>query len=142
VIVDVDERSLSTIGQWPWRRDVMGSLIARLREMGAATIALDIVFAEPDRVGDSGGSDRRPTARPRATSDEALAATLRDGRVVLGYAMRFDNVPAEGNACVLHPVGPRSFMWEMKRAMRLTFRQVAPCAILRCWRRRQALRVS
>ena len=106
VIVDVDERSLSTIGQWPWRRDVMGSLIARLREMGAATIALDIVFAEPDRVGDSGGSDRRPTARPRATSDEALAATLRDGRVVLGYAMRFDNVPAEGNACVLHPVGP------------------------------------
>ena len=40
VIVDVDERSLSTIGQWPWRRDLMGSLIARLRELGAATIAL------------------------------------------------------------------------------------------------------
>ena len=106
VIVDVDERSLSTIGQWPWRRDLMGTLIARLREMGAATVALDIVFAEPDRGGDSGNSDQRPGASARATSDESLAATLHDGRVVLGYAMRFDNFPAEGSECVLHPVSP------------------------------------
>jgi len=106
VIVDVDERSLSTIGQWPWRRDLIGRLIARLREMGAATVALDIVFAEPDRGGDSGGSDRPPVASARATSDEALAATLRDGRVVLGNAMRFDNFPAEGSECALHPVSP------------------------------------
>src|SRR5689334_393695 len=49
VIVDIDERSLSTIGQWPWRRDVIGELIARLRDMGASTIALDIIFAEADR---------------------------------------------------------------------------------------------
>jgi adenylate cyclase len=25
VIVDVDERSLSTIGQWPWRRDSLAA---------------------------------------------------------------------------------------------------------------------
>jgi adenylate cyclase len=106
VIVDVDERSLSTIGQWPWRRDLIGRLIAGLREMGAATIALDIVFAEPDRYGDPGGSDQRPDASPRHTSDEALAATLREGRVVLGHAMRFDNAPPAGGACVLHPVAP------------------------------------
>ena len=56
VIVDVDERSLTTIGQWPWRRDRIGDLIARLRDMGAATVALDMVFAEPDRYGDPGGS--------------------------------------------------------------------------------------
>ena len=30
MIVDVDDRSLTTIGQWPWRRDVIGELIARL----------------------------------------------------------------------------------------------------------------
>jgi adenylate cyclase len=106
VIVDVDERSLSTIGQWPWRRDLIGGLIARLRDMGAATVALDIVFAEPDRYGDPGGSNQRPEARTRATSDEALAATLREGRVVLGHAMRFDNAPPEASACVLHPVAP------------------------------------
>src|SRR5688572_14486747 len=43
VIVDVDERSLSAVGQWPWRRDVVGSLIDRLRDMGATTVALDII---------------------------------------------------------------------------------------------------
>jgi HD-GYP domain-containing protein (c-di-GMP phosphodiesterase class II) len=102
----VDERSLSAIGQWPWRRDLIGDLIARLREMGAATIALDMVFAEPDRYGDPGDSDQRPTPGARITSDEALAATLREGRVVIGYAMRFDDVQSERSACVLHPVSP------------------------------------
>ncbi|HYM24529.1 MAG TPA: CHASE2 domain-containing protein [Vicinamibacterales bacterium] len=93
VIVDIDERSLSTIGQWPWQRDMVGRLIARLREMGASTVAVDIIFAEPDRF---------------ATGDDALAATLRDGRVVMGYAMRFDpaDAPAQDRAkCVLHPIG-------------------------------------
>ena len=91
VIIDVDERSLAEIGQWPWRRDLIGKLIARLREMGAATIALDMVFAEPDRSGES--------------FDDSLAATLREGRVVLGNAMRFDDLGARANACELHPVG-------------------------------------
>jgi HD-GYP domain-containing protein (c-di-GMP phosphodiesterase class II) len=106
VIIDVDERSLSTIGQWPWRRDLIGRLIARLREMGAVTIALDMVFAEPDRYGDSSDSDERPNANARHTSDEALAATLREGRVVLGHAMRFDDAPFAGSKCLLHPVAP------------------------------------
>jgi adenylate cyclase len=106
VIVDVDERSLSTIGQWPWRRDLIGDLIARLRDMGAKVVALDMVFAEPDRFGDPGGSGHGAEAGARTSSDEALAATLRDGRVVLGHAMRFDGAPFDPNACVLHPVAP------------------------------------
>ena len=102
VIVDVDERSLAAIGQWPWRRDLIGELIARLRNMGAATVALDMVFAEPDRYGDPGST---PNADARHPFDEALAEMLRGGRVVLGYAMRFDE-RAEKHACVLHPVAP------------------------------------
>ena len=47
VIVDIDEESLSKVGQWPWRRDVIGRLIERLRGLGAAVVALDIIFAEP-----------------------------------------------------------------------------------------------
>jgi len=93
VIVDIDERSLSAIGQWPWQRDTVARLIARLREMGASTVAVDIIFAEPDRF---------------ATGDDALAATLREGRVVMGYAMRFDAVDAAARqraGCVLHPIG-------------------------------------
>jgi CHASE2 domain-containing sensor protein len=94
VIVDVDERSLSAFGQWPWRRDLIGELITRMRDLGASTIALDMVFAEPDR---SGGN--------RVATDEALAETLRAGRVVLGYAMTFEGPSSESSACVQHPIG-------------------------------------
>ena len=103
-IIDIDERSLSTIGQWPWRRDLIGELIARLRNMGAATVALDMVFAEPDRYGDPGNADPKPGARH--TFDAALAEMLHGGRVVLGYAMRFDDAASGASACVLHPVAP------------------------------------
>ena len=77
---------------------LVGELIARLRGMGAATVALDLVFAEPDRYGDPGGAHTPSTTNARHTFDEALAATLREGRVVLGYAMRFDDLASEGNA--------------------------------------------
>ena len=59
VIVDIDERSLMTLGQWPWRRDVIGRLITRLRDMGASVIGLDIIFAEADRL-------EMPDPAPRA----------------------------------------------------------------------------
>ncbi len=100
VIVDIDERSLATLGQWPWRRDAVGRLITRLRDMGASTIALDIIFAEPDRfeVRDPGDS---PSS---ATPDDILAGVLRDGRVILGYAFTFDRAPSARLACALHPV--------------------------------------
>jgi adenylate cyclase len=92
VIVDVDERSLAQLGQWPWRRDVVGALVEKLRALGADVIALDIIFAEPDRYE---GDDVRP--------DAALAATVERGRVVLGYALTFDG-EAELKPCVRHPL--------------------------------------
>jgi adenylate cyclase len=90
-IIDVDDRSLSAIGQWPWRRDVIGRLITGLRNAGASAIALDIIFAEPDRAGE--------------TADAALANALRQERVVLGYGLTFDAAQRARTTCVLHPVG-------------------------------------
>jgi adenylate cyclase len=106
VIIDIDERSLSSIGQWPWRRDLIGRLIATVRNMGAAVVALDMVFAEPDRYGDPGGVDPPGAEGGAHAFDEALAVTLREGRVVLGYAMRFDTGAREASGCLLHPVAP------------------------------------
>jgi CHASE2 domain-containing sensor protein len=94
VIVDVDDRSLSAIGQWPWRRDVIGRLVSMIRARGAATVALDIIFAEPDRYESSGTS-----------TDQALAQTLGEGGVVLGYALTFDSPSSQTSPCVQHPLG-------------------------------------
>jgi adenylate cyclase len=93
-IVYVDDRSLTSIGQWPWRRDVVARLITRLRDAGASAIALDIIFAERDR-------DEQPGSSP----DGVLAGVLRDGRVILGYGLTFDAAPRAKNNCVFHPVG-------------------------------------
>jgi len=105
VIVDVDERSLSAIGQWPWRRDVIARLVARVRDMGASAIVLDIIFAESDRYEGQGRSEERSNAAIQATPDDVLAETLRKGRVVLGYGLTFDAAGSAPNACVLHPLG-------------------------------------
>ncbi len=48
-IIDIDDESLARPGPWPWPRTTMGRLIDRLTQMGAAAIALDLVFADPDR---------------------------------------------------------------------------------------------
>ena len=48
-IVDLDDESLARIGQWPWPRTRVAELLERLIQTGAAAIAFDIVFAEPDR---------------------------------------------------------------------------------------------
>jgi adenylate cyclase len=93
VIVDVDERSLSALGQWPWRRDRLGALVERLRALGARAIALDFVFSEPERA-----------SAPQGDADRALAAALHGGRVVLGYALTFGAPAGGGDRCALQPL--------------------------------------
>ncbi len=48
-IIDIDEASLQQYGQWPWPRNLVARLVDRLQEEGAAAIAFDMLFAEPDR---------------------------------------------------------------------------------------------
>ncbi len=49
VIVNIDEKSLQKIGQWPWSRDINAQLIHKINSMNPATIAIDMVFPELDR---------------------------------------------------------------------------------------------
>ncbi len=73
-----------------------GTLITRLRDLGAATIALDIIFAESDRYNGNGVS-----------ADQALADTLRAGGVALGYALTFGASPINRpHACSTRSASP------------------------------------
>ncbi|MCB1523746.1 MAG: adenylate/guanylate cyclase domain-containing protein [Rhodoblastus sp.] len=49
-IVDIDDESLAKLGQWPWPRTRMGGIVKAASGLGAATIAFDMAFAEPDRL--------------------------------------------------------------------------------------------
>ncbi|ODR91184.1 CHASE2 domain-containing protein [Sinorhizobium alkalisoli] len=91
-VVDIDETSLRQFGQWPWPRDRMAALVDRLSDMGAAVIAFDILFAEPDRLSprsvmrDVGGFDPALTAR-LPDNDEIFARAIAGRPTVLGFGL-------------------------------------------------------
>jgi HD-GYP domain-containing protein (c-di-GMP phosphodiesterase class II) len=49
VVVDIDDVSLSALGQWPWPRYRVASLLQRIAVERPAAIALDVLFPEADR---------------------------------------------------------------------------------------------
>ena len=50
VIIDIDEKSLREIGQWPWPRTVLADLFKKSKESGMLVLGLDVLFAEKDRT--------------------------------------------------------------------------------------------
>lgn len=49
-VIDIDEASIGTLGQWPWSRRTVAEIVTRASGLGAAAIGFDIVFSEPDRT--------------------------------------------------------------------------------------------
>ncbi|MTI44947.1 adenylate/guanylate cyclase [Roseibium hamelinense] len=95
-IVDIDEVSIQALGQWPWPRTKLADLTNTLADFGAAVIAYDIVFSEPDRTSPANISDSlRGTMGDQLADalaelpdhDVAFADTLKNAPVVLGFAL-------------------------------------------------------
>lgn len=97
VIVDLDERSLTRYGRWPWPRSQVAELLASIQSLGPRVIGLDILFADLDS---SGGAALGSGAK----SAQVLATTLASGTYVLGYAFSFDPEKNLGNDCFLTPL--------------------------------------
>ena len=96
-ILDIDDESLSRIGQWPWPRDVMAEIVARLNELGASAVVFDMVFSQPDRLSPESLRKMLPK-RPEfeaaregllqiPDNDELFAQTVDGAYVVTGFAM-------------------------------------------------------
>ena len=93
VIIDIDDRSLELVGQWPWSRTVL----ARLTDQtySAAALGFDIVFAEPDRTNPQNLISQYPDnlllkeqLELLPDNDEVFAnAIANHGTVVLGVAV-------------------------------------------------------
>jgi PAS domain S-box-containing protein len=114
VIVDIDEKSLARYGQWPWPRNLLAQLLGTINQSAPASVALDMVLAEPDRTSPLGVQAHRKGKPDHhreisgATGvlpdhDQDLADTLAKGPFVLGYQFLFRNVPKPQTSRELHP---------------------------------------
>lgn len=75
VLVAIDERSIASIGRWPWRRALHAELLQQISQQQPLAIGMDILFTEDD------------TTNP--LDDALLASAIRgSGRVVLPVMMQ------------------------------------------------------
>lgn len=90
-VIDVDDASLARTGQWPWPRRIMADLTDKLAQSGAAVIAFDVVFAEPDRYAPAAILDELPASAER----DALRASLEaQGKLASDpLALAFERAP-------------------------------------------------
>jgi adenylate cyclase len=96
-VVSIDDESLALLGQWPWPRTQIAVLVQRLAAMGAAAIAFDVVFSEPDRTSPGqvlplwAGQAQDPAIAALAERlpdhDRALAQAIAGTPTVLGYPL-------------------------------------------------------
>jgi adenylate cyclase len=95
-VVAIDDDALAAVGQWPWPRSRMAELAQRLVELGAATVAFAIIFAEPDRLSpaqvarqlpDSAADERvRAVLAGLPDNDQLFASTIQTLPSVLSFA--------------------------------------------------------
>jgi adenylate cyclase len=85
-VVDIDDETIRRLGQWPWPRTDVARLTDALTEAGAAAIAFDIVYSEPDRTSPARAAEIL-RANPEARGDYAEIAALTDHDELLGQAM-------------------------------------------------------
>ncbi|MBI9089816.1 MAG: adenylate/guanylate cyclase domain-containing protein [Desulfobacterium sp.] len=104
VIVDIDEKSLQTIGQWPWPRNILATLTDNIHKAGPKALGFDMVFPEPDRSSPSRFLEeiKKALPMPETTSpllqhlkgldhDRIFGTAVSQGNTVLGYVFQTRN---------------------------------------------------
>lgn len=124
-ILDVDDRSLTEVGQWPWPRTEIAAMTEKAMQAGAVALAFDIIFSEPDRLSPERIAEDNPDlpAQIRTdlselpSNDAQLAEAFARSRVVVGQTSVRNAGAGGGNATqpldVPHAVigpDPRPFM--------------------------------
>ena len=105
-IVDIDNDSLKQLGQWPWPRSIDAELVDKLRAAGAAIVAFDIVFSEPDRTSPKlllDGLKQRGAVNPETMQllsalpdpDAELATAIKSVPAITGFILTDEGENAE-----------------------------------------------
>jgi adenylate cyclase len=91
-IVDIDDKSLAKLGQWPWPRTRIADLVTNLTKLGAIVIGFDVIFSESDRLNPDIAAemfrnldeDAKAKLRALPSNDQLFADAMEHSRVVLG----------------------------------------------------------
>ena len=90
VIIDIDEKSLQSLGQWPWPRDIVATILRNLTDSQIAIIGLDIVFAEEDRTSPHKVFEKLNIEKENVPNyDFQFAQTVASTPTILGYQFEF-----------------------------------------------------
>ncbi|MCG7392826.1 adenylate/guanylate cyclase domain-containing protein [Microvirga sp. ACRRW] len=131
-IVDIDERSLRALGQWPWPRTIMAEMIGKIAGQGGTVIGFDVLFPEPDRSSPEvfaetlqGLDDVTRQSLQRLPSNDAIFAdAIRTSQVVLGQsgyrvsgAVPIAQPPIQTGIATLGP-DPRRFLVDFPHLLR------------------------
>ena len=107
VIIDVDQKSLGQIGQWPWSRRLLGQLVEQLTNYGALVVGWDFLFPEHERNAtgqlrqaiEAGSAGEFADLLPRLTDlqtvldgDRAFSESMAITDVVLGFSFKPNEV--------------------------------------------------
>jgi len=128
VIVEVDEKSLAQLGQWPWPRILIARLFDRLAEYQPLAVGVDVIFAEPDRLSPGMVADNNPhigqalalQLKQLPSNDAALAAAIKRLPVVLGVAgidQRTKEPPPRAAAQFKMQGDPLLYLWHFTSAL-------------------------
>ncbi|RFU49844.1 CHASE2 domain-containing protein [Paraburkholderia sp. DHOC27] len=93
-IVEIDEETLATVGQWPWPRNRLATLIDAIAAQKPLAIGLDIYMPEPDQTSPDKVAANLPASaaslaaglRALPSHEAILAGSLRAAPTILGAA--------------------------------------------------------
>jgi len=135
-IVAIDDDSLRSVGRWPWPREVISSLLKRLKEAQPRVIGLDIIFAEKSdtAVADSLNQVIQKLGQQGLGSEKVLCL-LEEEKKACEYDRRLAEAIRQGPPAVLgfyfKKVGPRVISPEPPKALDPTVIQVSSYNMVR-----------
>ena len=115
-IIDIDDKSINQIGQWPWSRNTMSKLIKNLNSFEPSVIGFTIIFSESDRTSPSNFMN----ANNVDNYDEIFGLSIEDSNipVILGYSFLDTSDNKENHAV---PYVPAVFKKKMKSVDKISF---------------------
>lgn len=85
IIIDIDEKSIDKIGQWPFPRDYMAQALINLTNAQIGMIGMDIIFSEYDRSSPSNMAQILGVEGEFQDNDKILGQIVANTPTILGY---------------------------------------------------------